>query len=308
VTQVVSIPLRIFNRTNQDGSRTEFELLDPIIHTKDQAQVTITGQDPLSPLLTTFLTTPHSSVKMTPLHSDSLTTPHSGVKMTPLHSDSLTSLRSSTLSRALETDVQTNSIENVLNTLQSMGKGILEFLSIVNYDICKNNQLICQLQLPRAGFRLGESVTAVFNFSKSSIPCYHISVFLECHEIVEQEFTDRSKEYLHTLTRKCFGEFHQFVVNTQRSCVILNIPQKACPDFTCSAVSLAWSLKLEFITGIGGGVPRAYSTSSEVEGFVHSKGLSTVDVEPFDCIIPLKVFGALKTPKKQRKVLRFEIK
>ena len=132
---------------------------------------------------------------------------------------------------------------------------------------------------------------------------------MECHEIVEQEYTNRSKEYLDTLTRKCYGEFHQRVVNTQRSCVILSIPPKSSPDFVSSAVSLAWSLKFEFITGAGGeGVPRVYSVSSQVEGFIHSKGLSSVDVEPFDCTIPLKVFGAFKTPKKQKKVLQFEIK
>ena len=104
VTQIVAIPFRFFNRTNQDGSRAVFDLLSPIIHTKDQAQVTISGQDPLSPLPTSYINTPHAGVSLP-------------------HSDSLPSMRSSTLSRALETDVQTNSIENVMNTLQSLGKG-----------------------------------------------------------------------------------------------------------------------------------------------------------------------------------------
>ncbi len=66
----------------------------------------------------------------------------------------------------IEVEVPTTSIENIINTIQLMGK--------VSYDICKNNEHIAQLQLPRIGFRLGEVVTAVLLFSKSSIPCYHV--------------------------------------------------------------------------------------------------------------------------------------
>jgi hypothetical protein len=159
--------------------------------------------------------------------------------------------------------------------------------------------------LGRLGYRLGESITAVVNFAKSSIPCFHISVFLEAHEVVEPLFANKTKEHIKTHTRQCYGEFHQHTINSKRSAVVLNIPSKATPDFTSSAVSVSWSLRFEFITGMG---PRVYYTSSNLDGFQHSRALPSVEVAPFDCTVPLKVYGSLKTSKQQKKVLEFEIK
>jgi hypothetical protein len=45
-----------------------------------------------------------------------------------------------------------------------------------------------------------------------------------------------------------------------------------------------------------------------MSGFIHNRGLSKVEVEPFDCTIPLKVYGALKTTMEQKKALEFHIK
>ncbi|KAJ3373476.1 hypothetical protein HDU91_006877 [Kappamyces sp. JEL0680] len=175
----------------------------------------------------------------------------------------------------------------------------------VSYDICKNNDHICQLSLSRLGYRLGESVTAVLHFSKSSIPCYHVSAYLESHETVEAGYTMRSRDHLRSHTRVLYGEFHQHTVNSKRTAIVLNIPSKATPDLSTSCMSVVWSLRFEFITGLG---QRVYYTTSATDGFVHSRALPEVDVEPFDCTIPLKVYGALKTSKQQKKVLDFAIK
>ncbi len=44
----------------------------------------------------------------------------------------------------------------------------------VSYEICKNNEHVAQLLLPRISFRLGETVTAVFSFAQAALPCYHV--------------------------------------------------------------------------------------------------------------------------------------
>lgn len=156
----------------------------------------------------------------------------------------------------------------------------------------------------RLGYRLGESITAVLNFSKSSMPCHHISVYLESHETVEPDFASKSKDYLKMHTKQCHGEFHQSVLNSKRSAVVLNIPSRATPDFVSTAISVNWSLRICFITGSGQSV---YYTSSNREGFAHSRAFPISEVEPFDCTIPLKIYGALKASTQQKKVLEFEI-
>ena len=174
----------------------------------------------------------------------------------------------------------------------------------MSYDICKNNEHICQLVLGRLGYRLGESVTAVLNFTKSTVPCFHVSVFLEVYEIVEGQFAARSKDIIKQHTRICVGEFHQHTINSKRTAVVLNIPSKATPDFQSSAVSISWSIRFEFITGKESGV---LSNIADIEGYEHQRSVANVNVEPFDCTIPLKVYGALRTSKKQRNVLEFEL-
>ncbi|KAJ3305446.1 hypothetical protein HDV03_001540 [Kappamyces sp. JEL0829] len=276
VSQVVSIPFRFFNRTNADGTRPVFEIQTPVISVKDQAHVTSWGMEPPSPLV------PSTSFLKSPL----------------VHQDSEASVASARSSASkLEAEYQTSSADNIMHILQASGK--------VSYDICKNNDHICQLSLSRLGYRLGESVTAVLHFSKSSVPCYHVSAYLESHETVEAGYTMRSRDHLRSHTRVLYGEFHQHTVNSKRTAIVLNIPSKATPDLSTSCMSVVWSLRFEFITGLG---QRVYYTTSATDGFVHSRALPEVDVEPFDCTIPLKVYGALKTSKQQKKVLDFAIK
>lgn len=98
VTQVFSIPFRFFNRTNADGSRPVFEVLNPVVCTKDEALVTKVTLDQASPVVTSYLTS-------------------------PIFRDSMNSLHSS--SSRIEVDHQTSSIDNVVNTLQIAGKGII---------------------------------------------------------------------------------------------------------------------------------------------------------------------------------------
>ncbi len=134
---------------------------------------------------------------------------------------------SSSLNSKLELEVPTTSIENITNTLQQAGK--------VSYDICKNNEHIAQLTLPRLGYKLGENVVAVLHFAKSCIPCYHVSVYLETHELVDSVYAQKTKTHIANHTRVCYGEFHQHTVNSKRTTVTLSIPPNATPDFQSTA-------------------------------------------------------------------------
>ncbi|KAJ3273919.1 hypothetical protein HDV01_003750 [Terramyces sp. JEL0728] len=227
VTQVVTIPFRFFNRTNYDGSRPVFEILNPVISNKDESKVqSSTSSGVPSPVVAKPPSPGWRSAK----------SPHtSGLEM------------------------ETSTIDNILNVLQISGK--------VSYDISKNNEHVCQLILPRLGYRLGESLTCLLNFSQSSLPCFHVSVFLETVETADPAFANKPKNQIQNHTKTCY-------------------------------VSLQWSVRFEFITGSG---KRIQNTSNVVDGFVHSRAIPRADVEPFDCVVPLKVYGALKTTKQRRK-------
>lgn len=155
--------------------------------------------------------------------------------------------------------------------------------------------------LPRVGFRLGEVITVILNFSKSTIPCYHISIFLESFEVVDSLFAIRSKETLKTHTRILHSEFHQQTLNSLRTTAILQIPIRATPEFTTTVCNLHWQLRFEFITGID-------SQTSDMAANDGDYPTTKVDVEPFDCTIPLKVYGALKMRSGGKKVLDFTLK
>jgi hypothetical protein len=93
-----------------DGSRPVFELLNPVIHSKDQAMVvSVESRDAsISPgPSTSFIKTPQ------------LLEAEKKSKLT----DSNQSLRASTTSQ-LETEFETLSADNVMNVLQLSGKGI----------------------------------------------------------------------------------------------------------------------------------------------------------------------------------------
>jgi hypothetical protein len=61
---------------------------------------------------------------------------------------------------------------------------------------------------------------------------------------------------------------------------------------------------MEFITGA---TAKILVNTAVMDGFSHNRCLPKVNVEPFDCVIPLKVYGALKTTKERPKVQTFEI-
>ena len=59
MTQVVTIPFRFFNRTNIDGTRPIYDLLNPVINIRDFARVTPLGKmdlDAISPFRNSKLT------------------------------------------------------------------------------------------------------------------------------------------------------------------------------------------------------------------------------------------------------------
>ncbi|KAJ3222574.1 hypothetical protein HK099_002128 [Clydaea vesicula] len=283
-SQVFQIPFRLFSRTEENGSRPLYEIMNPCIINKDVAIVTDISN------VTESLSAFEQSRK-----------------------DQGFNLKNEDPGTPTTESCARSSISNILLACQ--------FAKKVSYDICKNNEPVAQVLLLRSTYRLGETVTGVINFANSTIPCYQISLFLENCETIELPYALQSKLQTIKQTRRVYSEHHKNVLNAKRCNINLNIPIFASPDISTTLASVNWCLRMEFITGLketlmeSTTVLSQQNTSSttslnsknninttseygEFEGgnsgvgsFTHYQGLKECEVEVFDCVVNLKVLG-----------------
>ncbi|KNC98948.1 uncharacterized protein SPPG_05908 [Spizellomyces punctatus DAOM BR117] len=268
-SQVIQLPFRVFSQVHDDGSRPIYEIANPVVINKDEAVVSTE--------------TVHHALPPTLLTLDRIDNRRATVRP-----------RSKTKS-LLEKDDIVDCMARTINLCQHTKK--------VSYDICKNNEHVAQLILPRNVYRLGETVMGMLDFSNSSIPCYQLSAFLENNEHIEEPFAVRSNEQSSRLTRRVYAEHHRYSLNTQRAHIELFLPVSCSPEFQTSAVSVQWCLRLEFITGSN---TRLHLRASNDVHFAHMHANPTAAVEAFDCVIPLRVYGA-KTARTTQSMQLFEI-
>jgi hypothetical protein len=63
-------------------------------------------------------------------------------------------------------------------------------------------------------------------------------------------------------------------------------------------------LRIEFLTTMAS---KVHKVSTNVGGFVHQQCFDNLQVSPVDCVVPLKVFGALRALKKNNRIVAFEV-
>ncbi|KAJ3027039.1 hypothetical protein HK097_006255, partial [Rhizophlyctis rosea] len=164
------------------------------------------------------------------------------------------------------------------------------------FDICKNNEHVAKLSLMRNTYRLGETINGIIDFGKSFVPCFQVSMFLETTEQLEPGFAvSKPKRQLQRVTKKVVAESHRMTLNVRRMGVALSIPSGLTPEFKTSSFGLSYSLRLEFITSSStssvGSHADLYSRTGVVDpSFEHRFAGKDVEVEAFDCVIPLRVF------------------
>lgn len=116
-----------------------------------------------------------------------------------------------------------------------MNTAYLHLPSTATFDICKNKINIVQCRLARTIFRLGDVISVTFDFAHAALNCYHLSVFLESTEKVDQHAVARTTvtpEMIQNLTKKIHAEHHEFCLHTRRTHVTLCVPTSASPGFS----------------------------------------------------------------------------
>ncbi|CAO3600805.1 unnamed protein product [Absidia cylindrospora] len=284
---IVQLRFRVLNHVSEDGSRPIYDLMNPVVMYKDEAQVELVQEHskkakrsasissiasatsaPLSPLggnhttnTTTTSINNHGPNKPPPSSPETVKERQAFMnyvnelleKSTNGHDDIQEITRRE--SDAYDEQRMSHDDDEEVMTEQLYRKTCAQVVSRIThssrkamYDLCKNNQRVAKLQLTKMAHRLGEPVLGVLDFGEASLSTYKVSIFLESQEIVESSISQRQPQHIARVSRKCHSEFHTFCLNHRRLAFSLPIPSTASPDFQTTGVKLQYNLKFEFIT------------------------------------------------------------
>lgn len=170
------------------------------------------------------------------------------------------------------------------------------------FEIARSGRRVAVIMLGRPAYRLGETMSAVIDFTNSDIPCYSIHVSLESSEIVDPAIALRSNASIYRVTRKVHASFSENALFAQRLAFSPTIPPNATPEFCTSGISLEWKLRVEFIT------PRLThenhqqeqpywddlleEISSDDRGIVLAAA-ERLPAESFEVKVPVRIYGAV---------------
>jgi hypothetical protein len=169
------------------------------------------------------------------------------------------------------------------------------------FEIARSGRRVAVIMLARPSYRLGETISAVLDFTNTDIPCYSVHVSLETSEKVDPAIALRSNASIYRVTRKVHAAFSENALFAQRLSFSPTIPPNATPEFITSGISLEWKLRVEFIT------PRLTHEDSGEEIFwddlleeissddrgVILAATERLSAESFEVQVPIRVYGAV---------------
>lgn len=168
------------------------------------------------------------------------------------------------------------------------------------FEIARSGRRVAVIMLARPSYRLGETISAVIDFTNSDIPTYSVHVSLETAEKIDPAIALRSNASIHRVTRKVHASFSENALYSQRLHFSPTIPPSATPEFITSGVSLEWKLRVEFIT------PRLMHEDAEQvywddlleEVGTDDRGVmlaaaERLPAESFEVMVPVRVYGAV---------------
>lgn len=116
------------------------------------------------------------------------------------------------------------------------------------FEIARSGRRVAVIMLARPSYRLGETISAVIDFTESHIPCYSVQVSLETSEKVDPAIALRSNASIYRVTKKVHASFSENALFARKLAFSPTIPPNATPEFITSGVSLEWKLRVEFVT------------------------------------------------------------
>ena len=167
------------------------------------------------------------------------------------------------------------------------------------FEINRNGQKVAVIMLPRAAYRIGETIPAVVDFQTAEIASYAVRCSLETSETVDPSIALRSSASIHRVTRKVHASQSETTVSAGRVSFSSLIPINATPEFTTSGVSMQWSLCFEFVTDRAGMLDEYDDDANELMEEITKDDRGTVQAalqglpcEVFEVTVPVRVYGA----------------
>ncbi|OAG39063.1 hypothetical protein AYO21_06783 [Fonsecaea monophora] len=169
------------------------------------------------------------------------------------------------------------------------------------FEISRNGSRVAVIVIDRPLHRLGETVTAVIDFSEGQVPCASLKSTLETCEKVAPSLAVRSVHTINRITRKVYAARAENILFARRATFAPSIPASATPTFVTSGVNLDWSLRFEF-----GTIKPAETDEGDVQAVTDlleevvndERGTVNVAAENLECdtfevVIPITVYGDL---------------
>ncbi|KAF3008618.1 hypothetical protein E8E13_008121 [Curvularia kusanoi] len=300
----VDVPFRVFGSVNGRGDILGHDLMSPYIILRDQARTAsidaVAGsnmalaakkaaasrkpsQDPFAEFLTyidNLLERPRNNSSMGLLSpTDTL----------PGRSSIAEEHHPQTMKESIDMAILRSNLTGAAN--QSANR----------FEIARSGRRVAVIMLARPAYRLGETMSAVIDFTDSHIPCYSIHISLETSEKVDPAIALRSNASIYRVTKKAHASFSENALFAQKLAFSPTIPPNATPEFITSGVSLEWKLRIEFITPRvtnedGSGEPGfddlLEEISSDDRGVILAAA-QRLPAESFEVQVPIRVYGAV---------------
>ena len=98
------------------------------------------------------------------------------------------------------------------------------------FEIARNGQRVAVVVLTRPAYRLGETVTAMVDFSGAEVPCYAVHFALETSERVDASLAVRSEASVGRVTRRVVASGSECALFARRAVFSGSIPVGATPE------------------------------------------------------------------------------
>jgi RAB6A-GEF complex partner protein 2 len=290
----VSIPIRVFPGVSHDGEIYGHDLMQPHVILRDLARTKSMSASELQ----------EESVPLSPQVEDRSSAEFLQFVNTLLDRNR----RRQSSSGTMDTFANVQDAPNRGKSLLAIDRAVLYGNSLGEgdaspnrFEIARNGLRVGVIVIDRPLHRLGETITAVVDFSDSEVPCSSLKATLETSEKVVPSLAVRSVATINRITRKVYAARSENVLFSKRATFAPSIPATATPTFVTSGVNLDWSLRFEFgtikpVETEDGGTRPFTDLLEEVvnddRGTVNV-AVENLDCETFDVVIPITVYGDL---------------
>ncbi|KAJ4525165.1 Golgi membrane exchange factor (Ric1p-Rgp1p) subunit [Exophiala dermatitidis] len=290
----VNIPVRVFSGVNYDGEIFGHDLMQPHVVLRDMAR-------------TKSISSPDNQEEVeTPRSKSDAESTAEFLQFVDGLLDRNRRRQSSSGTMDAATLTNNPDAQNQNRAIQAINRAILFSNQLAGgesspnrFEITRNGQRVAVIVIDRPLHRLGETVTAVIDFTDGHVPCASLRSTLETCEKVSPSLAVRSAATINRVTRKIYWGCSDNVLFTKRASFTPSIPASATPTFTTSGVNLEWSLRFEFgtIKPIENDEGELKPTVDLLEEVIRDErgainvAVENLECETFEVVIPITVYG-----------------